>query len=332
MRPPRFVFLALCIASTTASAQDAGVSSDLEPLEVMARRAEGLVSNLEATDAGTPRALKDFVGQPVILYRLRCPECAELERNASVLTNVLADTGVPVVILLGGKGSTKKAAEKLLAKSPRNTRLAYGKTLTGVGGYNDVWLYGADGQPRAAMNVYSEEDGWALRAAAHKLLAEAGAAAPVTKPRVRIGEPFPPVLVEGLLGGSPDAGPATLDAYLGQPHVIFLACPACGGASDLEAFLPIAAPYRLPVVALVSHVSSTRENAQDLAKQLGPRPGLRIGWGAQLTPNVLRYSASTALLVDRYGTIRFAARCSSSELQSQEWVLRAGLERLQKEK
>lgn len=229
-------------------------------------------------------------------------------------------------------GSTKKAAEKLLAKSPRKTRLAYGKTLTTAGGYNDVWLYGADGQPRAAMNVYSEDDGWALRAAAQKLLAEAGATAPVTKPRLRVGEPFPATLVDGLLGGSPDAGAATLDAYLGKPHVIFLACPACGGANDLAAFLPLVEPYGLPVVALVSHVRSTRENAQDMLKQLGPRPSLRIGWGSELTSKALRFSASTALLVDRYGTIRLAARCSSSELASQEWLLRAGLERLQHEK
>lgn len=331
MRSTRSLCLTLTLTALTASAQDAGFEG-LEPLATLARRAEGIVGG--PADAGT-RSLAELGNQPLVMYRLRCPDCPELERTAFTVPTALWDTGVPVVLLLGGKNGTRRAAQKLLSQAPANVRIAYGKKLTGPGGYKDVWFYGADGQGRGALSVFSDADAWALQAAAEKLLLEAGGTVPVTKLRApRVGQPFPPGLVEGLLGGAPDggnAGPSSLDGYLGQPHVVILACPACGGSAALEALWPIVAASKVPLVTLVSHVASTREMAEQLQRQVGPRSGLRFGWGAKLTPELLRYSASTAFVVDKRGLVRLVAEASSTELEGSSWAIRAALERVTRE-
>lgn len=322
----------VALAALPASAQDAGGFDALEPLSATAKRAEGLVSR--ASDAG-PQAhtLGELQGQPLVVYRLRCPDCPELERTAFTVPTALADLGLPVVLLLGGKNSTKRAAEKLLAKSPPNLRIAYGKKLGEVPGYQDVRVYGADGQARAGLNIYSDADAWALQAAAEKVMSEAAGAVPTSRRRgPRVGQPFPAALVDGLLASAPDAGTSSLDGLLGQPHVIFFACPGCGGETDLEALLPVVAPSRAPVVALVSHLESTRAMAEQLQKRVGPRAGLRIGWGAQLTPEAVRYSASTALIVDKRGIVRLATDATASQLGKNAWLIRAALERAQRER
>lgn len=324
------VCVALLAASSIASAQSDGGFFFAEPLEAFAARSEGIVGGTTPDGGTLPRALREYVGQPVVLYKLNCPECAELDPTALVVVGALADTGVPVVLLAGGKGGTKKSAQALAARLPPHVRVAYGKQL--VVGYGAMAaFYGADGQPRAEMWLGGNADAWALQAAGRKLLGEAGKAVPASPPSVpSVGEPFPSGFVDELLGSN-DAGPASLAGYLGQPHVVFLACSACEGANELDGFLQVVAPFRVPVIALTSHVNTTRENTERLAQQVGPRPGLRWGWGKNLKARSLKWSASTAFVLDKHGIVRLAASATGHDLANNAWLFRAALERAQAE-
>jgi hypothetical protein len=316
------------LASWSAAAQtDAGTLFD-----TIAARAEGLAGGF-AVDGGTlPRTLREYAGQPIVVHTLPCPQCPELDPRTLVVTSALAETGLPVVLLTGGKGVTKKSVEALAARLPAaNVRIAYGKRLVEAEQGVATFL-GSDGQPRTTVWIGGNNDSWALQAAAQKLLAETGTALPELPPIVpRVGEPFPAALVDGLLG-SPDAGPSSLAGYLGQAHVIVLACSGCEGSTDFDALMHVLEPLHVTVVALASFLGVTREGAERLAQQVGPRAGLRFGWGTKLKPRALRsWSAGTVFVVDKHGVVRLARSASVSDVANNAWLIAAAVERAQGE-
>jgi hypothetical protein len=88
----------------------------------MSAAAEGILGGITPDGGTLPRTLREYIGQPVVFYVLTCPQCTELDSRTQVVTSTLAETGLPVVLLSGGKGATKKSAQTLASQLPPKAR------------------------------------------------------------------------------------------------------------------------------------------------------------------------------------------------------------------